>query len=323
MYYSVNETKTFGTYRIDEICLDSNGVYKIITRADNQFQVFLLKNIQSSSFELSVCQNRYNTKEEARAIDESYCDKFNTMKLYYESNKSRIYLPVRPVNLLPAEAAKIRMIANNSNLLRKENKELKITTAVYENDKYLPQLVESAVLKYLPNNKLNYDLRNDDWLDMPSPNPFSRNYITIETEIIPTTNTSEQDIANNNTNNTNKETDLGTLYVDAKGYPDSKSLDLIHEISAQLKTDSKRRIRLEATYTSKAEQKNITGYIRTIKNLFYKEGINEKLQPIDERITAMQNQQLNNLSNRTISDPTYIRVVGINFPDNSRNKSKN
>jgi hypothetical protein len=395
MYYSVNDTKTFGTYRIDEVCLGNTGIYKIITRAGNQYQVFLLKNVQSSSFELSVCQNRYNTKEEARVIDESYCDRFNAMKFYYVNNKSRIYLPVRSVSLLPAEAAKIRIIADQFNLARKENKELKLTTAVYENDKYLSQLVESVVLKYLPNNNLNYDLRTDDWLEMPSSDPFKRNYITIETEIISRPDTTPQcnrvfyslkealsvdarvicnlDLSKENLTtipkelfqfinlreltlgetkiseeaikqlrdalkcnikytrpieppDTNKEIDLGTILIDAKGYPDSKSLELIRNIALQLKANSNRRIRLEATYTSTTEQKNITGYIRTIKNLFYKEGIAEKLQPIDERVTAMQNQQQQqqqkNIPNRIISDYTGIDVIGINFPDNSQNKSK-
>ena len=66
---------------------------RIITKANNQYQVFLFRNVQSSSFELSVCQNRYNTKEEARVIDESYCDKFNKMSLYYETNADQIFVP--------------------------------------------------------------------------------------------------------------------------------------------------------------------------------------------------------------------------------------
>jgi hypothetical protein len=312
IYYSVNDTKTFGTYRIDEICLGSNGIYKVITRAGNQYQVFLLSNIQSSSFELSVCQNRYNTKEEARAIDETYCDKFNAMRFYYENDKSKIYLPVRSVGLLSAEAAKIRMIADSFNIVRKQGRELKLTTAVYENDKYLSPLAERTVLKYLPDNNLNYDLKNDDWLKMPSPNPFKRNYITIETEAVSVSGT------------TSKETNLGTIRVDAKGYPDSKSLELINNVAKQLRANSKSRIRLEATYTSDTEQKSITGYVRTIKNLFYKEGINEKLQPIDDKITAMQyqqQQQQNNIQNKRISDYTNIKLIGINFPDNSRNRT--
>jgi len=122
-------------------------------------------------------------------------------------------------------------------------------------------------------------------------------------------------------NNSNTETDLGTIQVDSKGYPDSKSLDLISTIATQLKANSNRKIRLEATYTSKSEQNNLTRYIRTLKNLFYKEGIDQKMQAIDDRVTNIEQQQ-SNIPNKTASGYTGIQVIGINFPDNSQNKSK-
>ena len=395
MYYSVNDTKTFGTYRIDEICLDNKRVYKIITRADRQYQVFLLKNIQPSSFELSVCQNRYNTKEEAKAIDESYCDRFNVMRFYYENDNSKIYFPAGATGMLPSESAKIAGVVDTVNLVRSEKRDLRLTTTVYENSKYLSKLSGNIVLKYLPNNYLDYGTVNR--LETPSPNPFIRSYITIRTEIrstpvIPTPDCNKVfyslkealsvdaavvcnlDLSNENLvaipkelyqfknlrelnlgetkiseqaiqqlrdalkcnikytkapvpinpkvpNNTNTETDLGTIQVDSKGYPDSKSLELISNIATQLKANSNRKIRLEATYTSKTEQNNLTRNIRTIKNLFYKEGVDQKMQAIDERVINMEQQQ-SNIPNKMAPGYTGINVIGINFPDNSQNKSK-
>lgn len=183
MYYSVNDTKTFGTYGIEDICFTKNGAYKIITKTNQGYKLSFIRNVKPQSFELSICQNFVQTKAELENKDESYCDRFNLMSFYYERNRSRIYLPVTATKLQPAESAKIRLIADSFNLMLRQKKQLKITTAVYENNKY-SRLVASVVIKYLPENNLNYDLRTDDWLAIPSPNPFERSYITIATNII-------------------------------------------------------------------------------------------------------------------------------------------
>ena len=92
IYYSTGDKKTYGTYRIEEICLNTSGMYRIITNTDNGYQDFFIKNAQPSSFELSICQNRYNSLQEARAVNESYCDHFNEMKFYYENDNAKAFL---------------------------------------------------------------------------------------------------------------------------------------------------------------------------------------------------------------------------------------
>ncbi|MEP7230813.1 MAG: acyl carrier protein [Ginsengibacter sp.] len=92
IYYSTGDKKTYGTYRIQEICSNAKGLYRIITNAGNGYQDFLIRNVNATSFELSICQNRYQTIEEARSVDESYCDHFNVMRVYYETDNSKAFL---------------------------------------------------------------------------------------------------------------------------------------------------------------------------------------------------------------------------------------
>ncbi|MEO6330294.1 MAG: hypothetical protein ABIO55_15275 [Ginsengibacter sp.] len=113
IYYSTGDKKTYGTYRTNEVCV-SNGVYRVITKANNQYEVFLFRNLKSSSFELSVCQNRYNTKEEALAVDESYCDRFNQMSLYYESTPGLIFVPKDAKKYVASETRKVALYLKDS-----------------------------------------------------------------------------------------------------------------------------------------------------------------------------------------------------------------
>lgn len=148
LYYSTGDKRTYGTYNIEDICLLKNGTYKFITRADQQFKVFMIRNITAQSFELSVCQNLYNTKTEAGSIDESYCDRFNRMTLYYEntntgfygSNNNRVYLPVS-ANLLEAGQK------NALNALAKGD--TKYTITIYSNTKLSPALTTQKAQQYL------------------------------------------------------------------------------------------------------------------------------------------------------------------------------
>ena len=62
--------------------------------------------MRSSSFELSACQTRYKTIQEARVVDESYCDHFNSMSLYYENNADKIFIPKDAKNYASTEKRK-------------------------------------------------------------------------------------------------------------------------------------------------------------------------------------------------------------------------
>jgi N-acetylmuramoyl-L-alanine amidase len=118
IYYSTGDKRTYGTYYFVESFLNENGSYRVVTRADKQYQVFFFKNVSASSFELSVCQNRYNTVQEARTIGESYCDRFNRMSLYYENDPRKIFLPVYGNNIEKSNQAKIDIINDSLTGLR-------------------------------------------------------------------------------------------------------------------------------------------------------------------------------------------------------------
>lgn len=115
MYYSVNDTKTFGTYGIDEICMAKSGAYKIITKTNQGYKLFFIKNVSSQSFELSVCQNFVQSKAELVNKDESNCDRFNTMTWYYENDPNKIFLPVISGSLVISEKRKLDKKADSIN----------------------------------------------------------------------------------------------------------------------------------------------------------------------------------------------------------------
>ncbi len=111
IYYSTSDPKTYGSYSIYSVCLTKSGAYKIITKANGGFNVFFIKNVTQNSFDFSVCETiRSKTAEEIENMDESYCDHFNNMTLYYESDPSLVYLPVTATKLLPNEQKKYDML---------------------------------------------------------------------------------------------------------------------------------------------------------------------------------------------------------------------
>lgn len=111
IYYSTGDKKTYGTYRITEVWQMKDNVFKIITQAYPQYAVFFVRNVRSNGFELSVCQNRYNTKEEAQAITDANCDHFNSKTLYYENDNSKIFLPMlASENMESSNTAKFRQV---------------------------------------------------------------------------------------------------------------------------------------------------------------------------------------------------------------------
>src|SRR5262249_40229115 len=121
MYYSVGDINTYGTYGIDDICINSQGVYRIITRTRQGYKLSFIRNVKPQSFELSICQDFAATKEELRKRDETYCGGFNVMTWYYKDDPERIYLPVSGATLVPSEKRKLdRKVdsINSNNVIR-------------------------------------------------------------------------------------------------------------------------------------------------------------------------------------------------------------
>ncbi|RYF86743.1 MAG: leucine-rich repeat domain-containing protein [Chitinophagaceae bacterium] len=175
LYYSTGTKQTFGTYRIDEVWDNSNGTYRIITRTNPQYQVFFVRNIQRNSFELSVCQNRYNTKEEARAIDESYCDRFNTMTLYYEKDDAKIFLPLNAKSKLETtnQQKLSKLQARLNELNQKQQSKTSLTGRLFYNSKFKWEVPTS-----LPNPIVQTTA-------IPNETPFDRSYAQYSFTYVP------------------------------------------------------------------------------------------------------------------------------------------
>lgn len=177
IYYSTGDKKTYGTYRIEEICLNANGMYKIITNAGNGYQDFLVKNVNASSFELSVCQNRYKTIQEARAVDESFCDHFNVMRIYYENDKTKAFLN-QPGKLPADQLSKLRNMLTSG---RSQYKTPLFKTYVVSNSTNAG-VINRTELKSIIANLFSAN-GNNSFIDQQfKGTPFNRNYVQVNAE---------------------------------------------------------------------------------------------------------------------------------------------
>ena len=190
IWYSTGDNTSYGTYFITDACRTGTGAYKLTTKTDKGYKVFFLRNTQSQSVELSVCQNLVSSKEEIANLAETACDAYNKMIPYYEVNNNYIYLPVNGGSLLSREATKLKEVAlkisgrqgNNANprvSQSNSNDASTFTLTVTENRSYVTASGINTVGKYLNNYKINYTPKNSDFITLPGTNPFKRNYMTI------------------------------------------------------------------------------------------------------------------------------------------------
>jgi len=115
-----------------------------------------------------------------------------------------------------------------------------------------------------------------------------------------------------------RETKLGSIEYDPKGYPNAAGLQLIEKLAALLQKQPDGKLRLSASYTSAAEQKNLQAYMNTIVNLFSKNGVNAKTQII-QQITQSSLQAQQN-SNAQAKENLTIQVTGINLDEMKQSK---
>jgi hypothetical protein len=108
IYYSNDNGRTFTKYRINDVCLAASGAYRVIV-GDNakRYKLVFFKNVKQQSFELSICEGFAKTMQELQDKDETYCDRFNVMRWYYEDIPGRIYLPVNGASLAAGEKQKL------------------------------------------------------------------------------------------------------------------------------------------------------------------------------------------------------------------------
>ncbi len=181
IYYSTGDKKTYGTYRIQEICSNAKGLYRIITNVGNGYQDFLIRNVNATSFELSICQNRYQTIEEARSVNESYCDHFNVMHVYYETDNSKAFLS-RGGKLSSNQLAKLEDYIAKGIASRKDQMfGMDIFGNTFSAGPINPVAIKAAVVALFPGVTINsYDTKQ------LKGTPFDRNYVTIFQLAMPT-----------------------------------------------------------------------------------------------------------------------------------------
>ncbi|MDB5148087.1 MAG: hypothetical protein JWQ57_2107 [Mucilaginibacter sp.] len=190
LYYSVNSTTTYGTYSIYEVSQTKNGVYKIITKSNEGYKLFFIRNVALQSFDLSVCQDFVQTKAELDSKDESYCDKFNTMTLYYPNNQNIVYLPVSGNILFTNEQTKFQQLINNN----VSGKSLKIRSIKLYNTNFTKpatraqlNLILRRMINYSDSIKISQGVMQE--YNPAYVNPFQRNFITIQSDFDPCSQT--------------------------------------------------------------------------------------------------------------------------------------
>lgn len=191
IYYSNDNARTYTKYGITDICFTGNGAYKVIASDNNrQYKLFFFRNVKQQSFELSVCEGLGNTKEELQSKDESYCNRFNTMRWYYENDPGKIYLPVVNASLSSRERIKLVTKADS---LKNNQSTLKHSIRLFTNS-YTPQVSENTLKQYFNDGGFAYSVsRNNSLLNfssstMPgSDGPFERSYLVINLERTATT----------------------------------------------------------------------------------------------------------------------------------------
>ena len=270
IYYSTGDKNSYGTYGIDEVCLGSDGVYKFITSAGNQYQVFLLKNIRAGSFELASCQSRFNTKEEALNIDVAICDAFNMMNLYFENDPIKIFFNYRSTNIAVNQKSKTQRFIK-SNQMEAASYSYKAT--LFTNNLFTAPNINTVTA--LGKAGFNRKVQQANASAFKG-TPFDRNFITIREEYKkPPDNAANNNEVYRQNNPVTLPVRMDTVSVltgivtfDEKNYPDNNGLQIIDRAKKVMAGNS--IIKLVATIESRSDMKLAEYKLNTVKNLLGK-----------------------------------------------------
>ncbi len=92
--YNTGGNNTFGLYSINEVCLQKNGLYRVITSTTSGYKLFFVKNLAGESFDLAVCPVFYKTKEELSTLSDEVCGVYDRMKKQQAVIKKETDTPV-------------------------------------------------------------------------------------------------------------------------------------------------------------------------------------------------------------------------------------
>lgn len=123
-------------------------------------------------------------------------------------------------------------------------------------------------------------------------------------------------VQNSNLPMPQKGTDLGSIELDEKGYPDAAGLQLIQKIGMQLQQQPQANVRLEASYSKTAyDEKTIRAYIASTMKLFEPYMANQKIQ--NDQPSAPVQQTPNQSPVQGRRSVVTIHITGINFNQNT------
>ena len=179
IYYSTGDKSTYGTYRIEEACMMAPGVFKILTTAGRQYQVFLFSYVQrdpsvlSRTFTLAICPNRYDTKEEAMKFSETNCNQPDDMSLFFENDQAKIFFNYQANSFSNQEDLKLKkMLTTGQRRL--------IEVIVSNNILLHPRMNTESVLNDVrKRGKLTQEQSKAGPLSSFRGTPFDRSYILL------------------------------------------------------------------------------------------------------------------------------------------------
>lgn len=168
IYYSTGDPANFGTYAIDRYSTVRKGVYRIITRTQSGFKLFFIKNVTPAAFSLSICQDFASSRDELLQKEESACNSYDKMVLYYPKDPDKIFYPLNVLdktNFQQSELSKLDQLTVDDNL--------RYDLTNFSN---VPQIF-TTVEKILKDKGISYLSKTR--LLGGSPNPFRRYFATI------------------------------------------------------------------------------------------------------------------------------------------------
>ncbi|OQP57788.1 hypothetical protein A3860_09180 [Niastella vici] len=329
MYYSTGDINTYGTYGFDEVCFNGNGVYRIITHTRQGYKLFFIRNVKPQSFELSVCQDFAATKEELRKRDESYCDRFNTMGLFYPNDPELIYLPVSGYTLVPSEKRKLDRKVDSiyGNIMNQkvsmygvasnatDQKRLPDMKRILANSKYPDEIDDlyisfntAADRSFLPFQRiwLKLNLRFEKLAkdDQKANSPVQNNYPAQTSQVPP---------AANNPVIAPQNIDLGYFYM--FGNRTTEKDNVISFIIKELKSNAKARLTVKEYYTESTDEKQADSFVIFFVK-FLGAYVKDASKQIDvEKIKLPRNQlpQEGGKIPATKNASEVIHITGVNF----------
>jgi hypothetical protein len=274
IYYAVGNWNKVDVFHIENV-YQKNNIYKVIAKGTGGYKVFFAANVTASSFDLSVCQGMTPSKEQLSVMDSGYCDKFNTMHLWYRHTLPRqIYLP--------ADASSFTAEQRDSmNILLRSPDEVD-SLIVYVNTALRGEHITDRNFQIRKSSPLN-QIKNAKWVFIPlNENLFQRDYILVTKVKKTAAAPSSLNVAPSGEPAPGERRFTMTLI---KNYPSNYTL--FRKIALQLKSDSTSKVRLEMSYSTADERKQAEGDIATMKNLFYTLGVTQRYGQVEQKITEV------------------------------------